>query len=132
MNIRFTDFPKILPKFLSLHSFLADYIINQPLRVEKSAGGPSSLESAAELLRTAKNPVILAGGGVVIGRATESVKALAEYMDIPVCTTYLHNDAFPASHPLWCGPLGYLGQQTAMRTIHEADVVVAIGTRLVK
>jgi len=107
-----------------------DYIINKPLRVEKSAGGPTSLESAAELLRGAKNPVILAGGGVVIGGATNSVKALAEYLQAPVCTTYLHNDAFPASHPLWCGPLGYLGHQTAMRTIHEADVVVAIGTRL--
>lgn len=107
-----------------------DYIINSPIRVEKSAGGPASLEAAAQLIRGAKNPVILAGGGVVMSGATNSVKALAEYLQAPVCTTYLHNDAFPASHPLWCGPLGYLGHQTAMNTIHEADVVVAIGTRL--
>lgn len=107
-----------------------DYVINSPIRVEKSAGGPASLEAAAQIIRGAKNPVILAGGGVVMSGATNSVKALAEYLQAPVCTTYLHNDAFPASHPLWCGPLGYLGHQTAMKTIHEADVVVAIGTRL--
>jgi sulfoacetaldehyde acetyltransferase len=62
--------------------------------------------------------------------ATAEIQALAEYLQAPVCTTYLHNDAFPASHPLWCGPLGYLGHQTAMHTINEADVVLAIGTRL--
>lgn len=108
----------------------ADYVINKPNHVEKSAGGPASLQAAAELIHGAKNPVILAGGGVVMGRATEDVKHLAEYLQAPVCTTYLHNDAFPASHPLWCGPLGYLGHQTAMNTIHNADVVIAIGTRL--
>ena len=52
------------------------------MRVEKSAGGPTSLESAAQLLRTAKNPVILAGGGVVMGGAIDSVKALAEYLQV--------------------------------------------------
>lgn len=108
----------------------ADYTIPRPNRVEKSAGGPTSLAAAAALIKTAKNPVILAGGGVVIGEATEDLKALAEFLQAPVCTTYLHNDAFPASHPLWCGPLGYLGHQTAMKTINEADLVIAIGTRL--
>lgn len=108
---------------------LGEYTIPKPIRIEQSAGGPTSLQQATELIRTAKNPVILAGGGVVIGKATDSVKALAEYLQAPVCTTYLHNDAFPASHPLWCGPLGYLGHQTAMNTINEADVVIAIGTR---
>ncbi len=62
--------------------------------------------------------------------ATKDVQALAEYLSAPVCTTYLHNDAFPSSHSLWCGPLGYLGHQTAMKTINEADVVIALGTRL--
>ena len=68
---------------------LADYTIHRPNRVEKSAGGPHSLAAATELIRTAKNPVILAGGGVVIGEATNEVKALAEYLNAPVCTTYL-------------------------------------------
>lgn len=107
-----------------------EYTIPKPSSIEKSAGGPSSLERATELIRSAKNPVILAGGGVVIGNATKNVRELAEYLQAPVCTTYLHNDAFPASHPLWCGPLGYLGHQTAMKTINEADLVLAVGTRL--
>jgi len=108
----------------------AEYTIPKPVRVEKSAGGPNSLAAAAELIRSAKNPVILAGGGVVMADALNEVSALAEYLSAPVCTTYLHNDAFPAKHGLWCGSLGYLGHQTAMKTINEADLVIALGTRL--
>ena len=106
------------------------YTIPSPVRVEKSAGGPHALAEAVDLISRASNPVILAGGGVVMSGAVGEVKALAEYLSAPVCTTYLHNDAFPADHPLWCGPLGYLGHQTAMKTINEADVVIALGTRL--
>jgi len=106
------------------------FTISKPNRIERSAGGPQSIAAATELIRNAKNPVILSGGGVVMGNAVEEVKALAEFLQVPVCTTYLHNDAFPSSHPLWCGPLGYLGHQTAMNTISEADLVLAIGTRL--
>jgi sulfoacetaldehyde acetyltransferase len=47
-----------------------------------------------------------------------------------VCTSYLHNDAFPARHPLWCGALGYQGSKAAMKIIAKADVVLALGTRL--
>merc|ERR1712224_154210 len=60
----------------------------------------------------------------------DSVQKLAEYLNAPVATTYLHNDSFPASHPLWLGNLGYLGQKSAMHAIHEADLVIALGTRL--
>jgi len=108
----------------------AEYRIPKPNVIEKSAGGPESLAAAAELIAKAKNPVILAGGGVTMGNATEEVKALAEYLNVPVATTYLHNDAFPSSHKLWLGPLGYLGQKSAMKAINEADVVIALGTRL--
>jgi sulfoacetaldehyde acetyltransferase len=55
---------------------------------------------------------------------------LAEYLSAPVVTSYLHNDAFPASHPLMCGPLGYQGSKAAMKIIAQADVVLALGTRL--
>merc|ERR1711981_158877 len=64
------------------------------------------------------------------GNGIDEVKKLAEHLQVPVCTTYLHNDAFPSDHPLWMGPLGYLGQKGAMEAIHEADVVIALGTRL--
>ncbi|MBL8334257.1 MAG: sulfoacetaldehyde acetyltransferase, partial [Rubrivivax sp.] len=48
----------------------------------------------------------------------------------PVVNSYQHNDSFPASHPQWCGPLGYQGSKAGMRLISEADVVIALGTRL--
>ena len=83
--------------------------IPQPLVIERGAGGEKSLDEAAALLAQAKFPVLLAGGGIVMARAERDAIALAELLQMPVCTSYLHNDAFPASHPLWCGPLGYQG-----------------------
>ncbi len=61
---------------------------------------------------------------------TAAAKALAEHLQAPVVASYLHNDSFPASHPLMCGPLGYLGSKAAMRLMAQADVVLALGTRL--
>jgi len=104
--------------------------IPQPMRVERGAGGENSLNAAAELLATAKFPVILSGGGVVMGDAVEACKALAERLGAPVVNGYLRNDSFPASHPLWCGPLGYQGSKAAMKLIAQADVVIALGSRM--
>ncbi|WP_326533082.1 sulfoacetaldehyde acetyltransferase [Pseudorhodoferax sp.] len=104
--------------------------IPQPMRVERGAGGENSMAAAAELLANAKFPVILAGGGVVLGDAVEETKALAERLGAPVCNGYLRNDSFPASHPLWAGPLGYQGSKAAMKLISQADVVVALGSRM--
>jgi len=101
-----------------------------PMRVDRGAGGEATLAAAAELLATAKFPVILAGGGVVMGNAVEECKALAERLGAPVVTGYLRNDAFPASHPLWAGPLGYQGSKAAMKLIAQADVVIALGSRM--
>ena len=104
--------------------------IPKPMRVERGAGGENSLNAAAELLANAKFPVILAGGGVVMGDAVEQCRLLAERLGAPVVTGYLRNDAFPASHPLWAGPLGYQGSKAAMKLIAQADVVVALGSRM--
>jgi sulfoacetaldehyde acetyltransferase len=104
--------------------------IPKPMRVERGAGGEQSLNDAAELLAKAKFPVILAGGGVVMGDAVAECQALAERLGAPVVTGYLRNDAFPASHPLWAGPLGYQGSKAAMKLIAQADVVLALGSRM--
>lgn len=88
------------------------------------------IEEAVRLLEGAKYPVIISGGGVSQGDALDEVRALAEHLSAPVVNTYLHNDTFPYSHPLGCGPLGYCGSKAAMRTIAKADVVLALGTRL--
>ena len=87
---------------------------------------PDRTATSAEAL----TPVIIAGGGVVMADAVEECKALAERLGAPVVNSYLHNDSFPASHELWCGPLGYQGSKAAMKLISRADVVVALGTRL--
>ena len=104
--------------------------IPQPMRVDRGPGGEASLNAAAELLAGAKFPVILAGGGVVMGNAVAECQALAERLGAPVVTGYLRNDAFPASHPLWAGPLGYQGSKAAMKLIAQADVVIALGSRM--
>ncbi|TNF19838.1 MAG: sulfoacetaldehyde acetyltransferase [Rhodobacteraceae bacterium] len=97
---------------------------------ERPAGGEAALAEAARLLSQAEFPVILNGAGVVIGGAIADTIALAERLDAPVCCGYQHNDAFPGSHPLSVGPLGYNGSKAAMELIAKADVVLALGTRL--
>ena len=104
--------------------------IPKPMRVDRGHGGDKSLSDAVELLKTAKFPVILAGGGVVMGDAVAEAQALAERLGAPVATGYLRNDAFPAKHPLWAGPLGYQGSKAAMKLIAQADVVIALGSRM--
>jgi sulfoacetaldehyde acetyltransferase len=107
-----------------------DVEVPTPRPVERAAGGPASLDEAAEMLAQAKFPVIIAGGGIVMCGGQPEAIQLAEYLSAPVVTSYLHNDAFPASHPLMCGPLGYQGSKAAMKLIAQADVVLALGTRL--
>ena len=97
---------------------------------ERPAGGKDAIARAAALLSNAKFPVILNGGGVVIGGAIMDSMELAQRLDAPVCCGYQHNDAFPGSHPLFAGPLGYNGSKAAMKLISKADVVLALGTRL--
>ncbi|MFQ5994497.1 MAG: sulfoacetaldehyde acetyltransferase [Acidiferrobacterales bacterium] len=107
-----------------------DTEIPQPRRLELGAGGTKSLDEAAQLLADSKFPVIISGGGVLMAGAVEACAALAEYLGAPVVNSYLHNDSFPASHPLWCGALGYQGSKAGMKLIQQADVVLALGTRL--
>ena len=97
---------------------------------ERPAGGEEAIAKAAQLLSAAKFPVILNGAGVVLAGAIPASMALAERLDAPVCCGYQHNDAFPGSHPLHAGPLGYNGSKAAMELIRQADVVLALGTRL--
>lgn len=97
---------------------------------ELPAGGEDAIAKSARLLSKAKFPVILNGGGVVLGNAIKDSMVLAERLDAPVCCGYQHNDAFPGSHPLFAGPLGYNGSKAGMELISKADVVLALGTRL--
>ena len=97
---------------------------------ERPGGGHDALEKAADLLSKAAAPVILNGAGVVLAGAIPETMKLAERLDAPVCVGYQHNDAFPGSHPLFAGPLGYNGSKAGMELIAQADVVLCLGTRL--
>ncbi len=107
-----------------------DVEIPAPIHLDRGAGGKKSLDAAADMLAEAEFPVLVSGGGVVMGDAMAECVALAERLGCPVVNSYLHNDSFPASHPQWCGPLGYQGSKAAMKLIAQADVVLALGTRL--
>jgi sulfoacetaldehyde acetyltransferase len=107
-----------------------DVEIGEPIRIERGAGGEQSLDEAADLLASAEFPVMISGGGVIMGDAMAEAVELAERLGCPVVNSYLHNDSFPASHPQWCGSLGYQGSKAGMRLIARADVVLALGTRL--
>ncbi len=107
-----------------------DVELPQVVRIEPSPGGRNSIAEAAKLLSEATFPVILNGAGVVLGNAIDASRKLAEKLGAPVCCGYQHNDAFPGSHPLHAGPLGYNGSKAAMQLISKADVVLALGTRL--
>jgi sulfoacetaldehyde acetyltransferase len=108
----------------------ADYDIPKPKKILRGPGADESLDEATALLADAKFPVIVSGGGVVFSGGVDECVELAEALNAPVVNSYLHNDSFPASHPLWCGPLGYQGSKAGMKLIAQADVVLALGTRL--
>ncbi len=105
--------------------------IPRPMSIERGAGGEQSLNAAAELLAAAKFP-----GHPLRRRRGHGGRAGAKPSSSRTCcrrrspTAILHNDSFPALHPLWCGPLGYQGSKAAMKLIAKADVVLALGTRL--
>ncbi len=107
-----------------------DIELPQIVEFARPGGDEAAIAEAARLLSGAEFPVIVNGAGVVIGNAIPDSQALAEALDAPVCCNYQHNDAFPGSHPLFAGPLGYNGSKAAMQLISRADVVLALGNRL--
>ena len=109
---------------------VVDIDIPKVVRFGKSSPNNDDILKAADLLSNANFPVILSGAGVVLSDAIEECVELAERLDAPVCSGYQHNDSFPGSHPLSAGPLGYNGSKAGMKLISQADVVIALGTRL--
>ena len=87
------------------------------------------LHQAAEMIRKAERPVILAGHGILQSRAGEQIRSLAERMQIPVGMTLLGLGAFPASHSLNMGMMGMHGESWVNQAIQEADLLIACGMR---
>tara|TARA_B110000263_G_scaffold30149_1_gene22831 strand:- start:169 stop:1938 length:1770 start_codon:yes stop_codon:yes gene_type:complete len=109
---------------------VVDIVLPKIVDFELPSGGEKAISDAAQLLSTASFPVILNGAGVVLSGGISASRELAERLDAPVCCGYQHNDAFPGSHPLFAGPLGYNGSKAGMELISKADVVLGLGTRL--
>jgi len=103
---------------------------NQYRQTELGGAADALVSEAANKLENADTPAIIAGLGSIYSEATDQVAELAETLNAPVANSYLHNDSFPISHPLAVGPLGYGGSKAAMEQLSEADVILAVGSRL--
>nr|WP_081424640.1 biosynthetic-type acetolactate synthase large subunit [Deinococcus soli (ex Cha et al. 2016)] len=115
-----------IPKDIQLAAFHGE-IPSPHARPEAPAPSAESIERALDLLRAARKPVIMAGGGSL--DASAEITALARAWDIPVITTLMGLGAFPSSDPLWLGMPGMHGSVAANRAISEADVLLGIGLR---
>jgi len=93
------------------------------------AGDPQAVRAAAQMLREARRPVLLAGHGAVIAGAGEALRALAEKLQVPVTNTLLGKGAFPESHPLALGMLGMHGTAYANRAVEHCDLIMSVGSR---
>ena len=89
----------------------------------------SGIRDAADLIRNAERPIMLVGGGVIGAGASEEVRRLAEFTNMPVVTTLMSLGAIPSDHPLNMGPLGMHGRMGALDAFQSADLIVAIGTK---
>ncbi|MBW2357109.1 MAG: acetolactate synthase large subunit, partial [Deltaproteobacteria bacterium] len=87
------------------------------------------LPKAVKLIKEAKRPVIFAGGGVILSKASEELRYLAKKIETPVTATLMGLGAFPASDPLWLGMIGMHGTYRANMSSAECDLLVAIGVR---
>lgn len=95
-----------------------------------AAADPERVEQALELLGKAERPLIVAGGGVLRAGATDALVALAERTGLPVMTAFRRHDVFPNDHPLFIGSLSLGAPSEVVDRARNADVVLAIGTRL--
>jgi 3D-(3,5/4)-trihydroxycyclohexane-1,2-dione acylhydrolase (decyclizing) len=99
-------------------------------RVRRPLPEPEPLAEAARLLREARRPLIVAGGGAIYSGAGAELAALAEEYGIPVCETQAGKGVLSWDHPMNAGPLGANGGLAANRLARDADLVLAVGTRL--
>ena len=92
-------------------------------------GHPKMVKDAAKLINQAQRPVIYAGGGILKARAAEALRELAELTGIPVVTTLMARGAFPDDHPLCLGMPGMHGNYTAVTSMQQSDLLIALGSR---
>ena len=102
----------------------------EPLRIRRRLADTCDLADAASLMRSAKRPLIVAGGGVLYSQAWEALAAFAHQHGVPVAETQAGKSSLPWNHPLNLGAIGVTGSPGANQAAREADLVLAVGTRL--
>ncbi|MCH8107152.1 MAG: thiamine pyrophosphate-binding protein [Chloroflexi bacterium] len=97
---------------------------------DRIEGDQRAIQQAANAIAQAQRPLLLAGGGIIDSEASNEAVELAELLDMAMVPSYGHNDAVPNSHRLYVGPPGGRGAGEAAEAINQADVILALGTRL--
>ena len=111
------------------YDFPDEFLTERTWRIRRPAPEPAVLAAAAELIRAARRPLIVAGGGVIYSRATEMLREFAEATGVPVAETQAGKGALRYDHPAAVGAIGATGTAAANAIAAEADVVIGIGTR---
>jgi acetolactate synthase I/II/III large subunit len=101
-----------------------------PPEIAKPALDPAIVERIVEALADAKNPILYAGGGVQLARATAELRQLAEALELPVAHTLMGKGSLPEDHPLLLGMTGFWGTPISNEKCRTADLILAVGTRL--
>ncbi|WP_424931358.1 3D-(3,5/4)-trihydroxycyclohexane-1,2-dione acylhydrolase (decyclizing) [Amaricoccus macauensis] len=126
------------PAFIGLPQDVQGWTYNYPVvlferkihRIRRISPDAAEVAGAAELLRAAERPMIIAGGGVQYSGAVRELTAFAEAHAIPVVETIAGRANLVATHPLNIGPIGVTGSDSANAIAEKADVILAVGTRL--
>src|SRR5256714_4382659 len=111
------------------HEWPEAFLERRVWRIPRPAADPAAVEAAAALVRGARRPLLVAGGGVIYSEATEALRQLAESAGIPVGETQAGKGSLPYDHPLAVGAVGVTGTLAANRIAAQADVVIGVGTR---
>src|SRR5919201_1477365 len=121
-----------LPQDVQAEAFDYPAVFFEPRvhRIRRPGPDPREVEAAAELLRAAERPLLIVGGGVHYSLATEELARFADDHDVPVVETVAGKSSLPWDHPRFAGPVGVTGSSSANALARDADVVLAVGTRL--
>ena len=111
------------------YDFPEEFLKRRVWPIRRQLPDPEALEEAAALIRGARRPLVIAGGGVIYSEATDALRELVEGTGIPVAETQAGKGSLPYDHPSCLGAIGVTGTRGANRAAEEADVVIGIGTR---
>jgi 3D-(3,5/4)-trihydroxycyclohexane-1,2-dione acylhydrolase (decyclizing) len=112
------------------YDYPADFFEPEKLTFRAPPPDATELERAATMIRAAKRPVLIAGGGVLYAQATDALRTFVERHGVPVAESQAGKSSLPWDHPLQMGSIGVTGAPAANALAREADLVLAVGTRL--